>query len=438
MKSTAAADSDRTQTRVLLVDDEEDYRLVVRGLLTKAAGDDFDVEWVATGGEGLTRLASGHHDVCLLDYNLRGMTGLDVLSKASERVCAAPIILLTGQGDLGVDRGAMDAGAAAYLDKGELTAPLLERTIRYAIAQRRVTEVLRTREERLALAAQAREEGIWDWNLDTLEIYYSPGFHAVLGLEDASLRPDLEEWFSRVHPDDLDRLMANINAHMEGRAPRLDCEHRVRFKDGRYRWILARGTVARDRRRGTSRMVGSIEDVTERRAADEDIRRQAMHDELTGLLNRRQVEERLATALTEAKRYGDPLSIALCDLDGLKVLNDTRGHGAGDQALRDVGGIIRSLLREADFAGRCGGDEFCIVLPHTVSESAATCLERIRLAVEALGVDRGAGSPLNTTVSIGVAERSESTSVVARLFEAADKALYEAKRQGGNRVVVGE
>lgn len=431
--------TDRAKTRVLLIDDEPDYRLVVRGLLAKSSAASFDVEWVATGDEGINRLAAGRHDVCLLDYNLRGTTGLEVLARATAQSSPAPIILLTGQGNVSVDLSAMKAGAAGYLDKGELTAPLLERAIRYAIEQRRTFDALRTESERFQLAVGAADEGIWDWDLDNLEIYYSPQFEALLGLPPGSLRPDLEEWFGRVHPDDLDALMAGINASLEGRVPRLRCEHRVRCADDTYRWVLARGVAVRDRRRGTSRMVGSFADISDRHEEHEVLRRQASEDDLTGLLNHGRLDERLAASFAEARRYGDALAVAVTSVDELTTIGDSLSRGAADAVLRAAADAVRAGLRGTDYAGRLGENTFCIVLPHTDAESAAACMERLRKAVERSEIDVGPETnAVRATLSCGVAARTPETPSLARLLEAADRALYRAKRAGGNRVAIAD
>lgn len=168
------------------------------------------------------------------------------------------------------------------------------------------------------------------------------------------------------------------------------------------------------------------------RQADE-LRRRLSTDALTGLLNRRAFLERLGQEHDRSRRYPQPLSVLLLDVDGLKGINDRGGHAAGDAALRTIGDAIRRGLRAADTGCRFGGDEFAVMAPQADEAAALTLAERIRMLSEAARLPAG----LRVTVSVGVAcvaggERWEVASVLDR----ADRALYEAKRTGRNRVVL--
>ena len=154
-------------------------------------------------------------------------------------------------------------------------------------------------------------------------------------------------------------------------------------------------------------------------------------DALTGLLNRRYIEERLAEEINRSGRSSDPLSVLLLDVDEFKSYNDRFGHPAGDEALRMVGTILKETVRGADVAARYGGEEFAILLPETASSEAKVIAERIRSRVEQTEFPHR-----KVTVSIGVATYSDGLSNGADLISAADKALYEAKRMGRNNVQI--
>jgi diguanylate cyclase (GGDEF)-like protein len=158
-------------------------------------------------------------------------------------------------------------------------------------------------------------------------------------------------------------------------------------------------------------------------------------DAVTGLRTRRYVGELLSIEVLRASRYKTPLSVVMCDLDHFKRINDTWGHPAGDAVLAGSCKVIRETLRETDVAGRYGGEEFLLVLPHTPIDGAAAFAERVRAAIEATEFDVGADAPPAVTVSIGVAALVAGQSVEA-LIRTADEALYEAKGTGRNRVVV--
>ena len=164
------------------------------------------------------------------------------------------------------------------------------------------------------------------------------------------------------------------------------------------------------------------------------VERQALLDGLTGLANRRSVEETLRTEVARSRRFDDKLCVVMADLDDFKVVNDTYGHPVGDDALRLFAETLRATVREMDVAGRWGGEEFVLVLPGTDASGGARLAERARVALEgcALEVD---GDRVPLTASFGVAELSP-TADVRELVAAADAALYEAKRTGKNRVMV--
>ncbi|MBX3705636.1 MAG: diguanylate cyclase [Pseudomonadales bacterium] len=202
-----------------------------------------------------------------------------------------------------------------------------------------------------------------------------------------------------------------------------------------------RGTVLETGRTSTPCTVLVLRDITERRAAEDELLRvkQEMEtlahtDPLTGLSNRRYFMQRLHEEIERARRHGHPLSVALLDLDHFKIINDTFGHDAGDQVLRAVARTIFGVKRSSDVAARFGGEEFALLLPETDPAGAARVAERLREAIESLLVPRPAGAPLSVTTSIGVATLHSPEAGLDNLLIRADRALYDAKRAGRNRV----
>ena len=163
------------------------------------------------------------------------------------------------------------------------------------------------------------------------------------------------------------------------------------------------------------------------------VERQALVDGLTGLANRRQCEETLASELVRLERFGGPLALVVADLDWFKDVNDRFGHPSGDAVLREFAALVQETVRDVDLAGRWGGEEFLLILPGTDLAGGARVAERIRVALAGRIVLSSAGSPISVTASFGVAATPPATSA-AELFSAADAALYEAKRNGKNRV----
>lgn len=171
------------------------------------------------------------------------------------------------------------------------------------------------------------------------------------------------------------------------------------------------------------------------REAQRKLHELASRDGLTGVLNRRALEERLAEAFHFFQRRGPPLSLLMLDLDHFKHINDTYGHQAGDDVLRDAAKRVGQLVREYDFVGRYGGEEFMVVLPDTPADEAAQIAERIRRAVADSPIATREGGDVHATVSVGVATLGDGfAGQLKDVVEAADGALYVAKREGRNRV----
>jgi diguanylate cyclase (GGDEF)-like protein len=164
------------------------------------------------------------------------------------------------------------------------------------------------------------------------------------------------------------------------------------------------------------------------------VQRQAITDDLTGLVNRRRFSEALQAEVDRARRFRSPLAVILADLDDFKRVNDDFGHHGGDVVLRSFGDLIRSHVRDVDVPGRIGGEEFAIVLPETAAREAAIVAERMRRSLTAVSVPVGDDKTVLVTCSFGVAELvSETTG--EDLLRVADAALYQAKSEGKNRVV---
>ena len=175
-------------------------------------------------------------------------------------------------------------------------------------------------------------------------------------------------------------------------------------------------------------MVGSREDLLEE---------MALRDSLTGLFNARYLQMRLEEELAAAKRHRIPVSYVLFDIDHFKQVNDKHGHPVGDRMLQLIGRTILSKLREGETAARVGGEEFALLLPHTSDKSAAMGAERIRDVIGQTTLETDSGHKLSVTVSVGVACATDHATCSAEaIYRLADQALYQAKKQGRNMVVI--
>jgi two-component system, cell cycle response regulator len=170
-------------------------------------------------------------------------------------------------------------------------------------------------------------------------------------------------------------------------------------------------------------------------ARSQKLLRLATRDPLTGLFNRGYVDDRFAIELSRARRYGQPLTIAIIDVDRFKLLNDTHGHGAGDFVLRNIGATLRSTFRQSDTAGRYGGEEFVVIIPETDMATAEHKLESLRSFVEKTPLQLPSGQAVNLTISAGLASLPDDGTDAQDLFATADERLFQAKRAGRNRIV---
>jgi len=175
-------------------------------------------------------------------------------------------------------------------------------------------------------------------------------------------------------------------------------------------------------------------DISERKVLESELTRLAVTDPLTGAYNRRYIVEAGAREAERARRYGTPFSILVIDIDFFKSVNDTYGHAVGDTALQSFTQLCRKMLRRSDFFGRMGGEEFAVLLPQADLKRSHALAERIREGVMGMAIDTAKG-PITITASIGVAQMSGTETEFAETLGRADKALYQAKKTGRNKVV---
>ena len=426
-------------------------------------------------------------------------------------------------------------------------------------------QALRLSEERFNLAVAGSNDGIWDWNITTDAIYYSPRLSELLGYTEQPIENTVSAFVSRLHPEDVERTVDHMAAHLEDGAL-YDIEYRLKTKVGAYHWFRARGRSVRDGSGQPIRMAGSLTDITDRKHAESelfsakeraqvtlqsigdgvivtdtrglieymnpvaesltgcsiahaqglpfnslvktidekskkrapdpveivlrrdqtlsipmeiaflrpdgmeiavsesaapirdsrgeisgvvlvfrDARRerqyaaelsyQASHDALTGLINRREFEHRLGRLQSEATDGALQHALMYLDLDQFKVVNDTCGHAAGDELIRQVSALLQRRLREGDTLARLGGDEFGVLLQNCKSDNALRLAEALRRTVTEHPFIWQMRS-FSIGVSIGMVNLTNEALTLAEILSAADSACYMAKEKGRNRVQV--
>ncbi len=326
------------------------------------------------------------------------------------------------------------------VDVKEISLPLLSisliilfyaiiRLLQYRRIIEKKTHALRESEERYALAARGANDGLWDWNLQTNNVYLSPRWKSMLGYEENEIGNNPNDWFELVHPDEVENLKNVIAAHLKEPQIPIESEYRIKHKDGTYVWMLCRGLAVTGRAGKAVRMAGSQTDITARKKMEEQLIYDAFHDGLTGLPNRALFLDRLNVSFARKKRRKDYcFAVLFMDLDRFKNVNDSFGHLCGNQLLGAVAARLNTALRVGDTFARFGGDEFAILLDDIANPGYA------KLVAERIHRDLALPFDINETqvfitASIGIAvsdgyHRSED------IICDADIAMYKAKFSG--------
>ncbi|MFD1300207.1 EAL domain-containing protein [Methylobacterium marchantiae] len=297
---------------------------------------------------------------------------------------------------------------------------------------------LRVSEERLALALDSGSDGLWDADLRTGRAWFSDRAQTMLGYAPGEFGRNFRKVQSLIHPDDLPVGRHALREHLQGRISAFEAEIRVRTKEGRYIWLLARGKVVTHGSGGVPiRFVGTYIDITARKEADQRIAHLACHDALTGLPNRSVFHGRLEQMLG-SERNGRHATAVLClDLDRFKAINDTLGHLAGDALLQVVAERLSGVVGPDDIVSRLGGDEFGIILGNLdrIDEAVAIARRAIDAIAQPIKLN---GHLANIGISIGIAHAPVDGLEADPLLRHADLALYRAKAAGRNTVRVYE
>ena len=286
--------------------------------------------------------------------------------------------------------------------------------LRAALA--RAERALQESEARYELAAAAMNDGLWDWDLQTGEMFYSPRWWSLLGLE-ATISSKPGEWFERIHPLDSERVQAQLKAHLADEIPVFECEHRLLHQDGSYRWMLSRGLAVRDEAGTARRIAGSLTSIAQ----------EGVCDALTGLPNRALLLDRLRQAFEKYQR--DPtktFAVLFMDLNRFKVINDSLGHQVGDLLLIELAKRLQFCVRSADTVARLGGDEFVILLENLDGpNSVMQVIDRIgRYTATTFSLD---GHQVVSSTSIGVVMEVQHYGSTDDILRDADIAMYHAK-----------
>ena len=367
-----------------------------------------------------------------------------VLSAEGVRSVASIPVFMDGDwwGYLGFD----DCTEDRVWDDGEIDAlRLVASSLGEALRRDRHEEAVRFSEDQFRSMVEQGPAVVYIDSPDesASSMYISPQIEELLGFTPQEWYDDHELWPKVLHPDDKVRTLAENERHNETGDP-FKLEYRMFHKDGHVVWVHDEATMVRDGR-GMSRFShGVMMDISDRKRGDADVAFQAYHDELTGLPSRSMFEELLELSLARARRHEGSVAVACVDVDDFRLVNDSLGHGSGDELLKMVAHRLREATRETDLVARRGGDQFLMLIADLEREAtgdmdtavvrAEAAAQRVQQAMTApFEVD---GTEVYLSVSVGISLFPQDADDAGSLQRNADAAMYESKKAGPAGFVV--
>ena len=413
---------------ILLVEDSRTSQGPAARALEQLRGRPYNLVKAGTLAEGIDHVSRSKFAAVILDMTLRDGMGLPAFLRFQGKAGTVPIVVLIDRAyeDLGVE--ATRRGALDYLIKDEISGALLDKVLRLALERTHTVLALRASEARYRTMFESTAAGVYQATTDDRILTINPAFCTLLGYstEDEVLKLDFGTQICANFEDHLAfRRELEASGEIRGR------EMSLRQKNGDRLVVTHSARLVHDSRGAPLYFEGTIADIT---AAHKQARQwsyEASHDSLTGLLNRREMERRMQTALENAVIDRSTFAVVMIDLDGFKTVNDRFGHGAGDDFLRHVATSLREAVRAGDLIARFGGDEFLVLLERT-SEEAAMRVSQSMLKSIASNEFLWTGQSVPAKASLGVGIGSTTDTTWVSILERADAACYEAKNSGGN------
>ncbi len=433
--------AETTNPLILIVDDDAGARLLLSETLKQA---NFRVSEAENGVHALELFSKNRPDLVMLDVEMPDMDGFAVCAKLRAEYGAhnVPIVMVTGLDDTQSIHRAYEVGATDFLTK-PINWAILPHRVRYIVRMGKVVEEFRKSESRLANAQRIAKLGNWEWHIDANTLRCSEETYRIFGLRPPEVGSSYTALFNSIHPADRDAVEKALNRALFQQKP-YNIDHRIVFPNGSERFVNQQAEVMFNRNGEPVHMIGTVQDVTDRKLAEDQIRTLAYYDTLTDLPNRRMFKEYLEKVLSRARRQDELAAIFVLDLDRFKRINDTLGHSMGDLLLREVAQRLHASVRREDFiarhhgdtassnsVARLGGDEFALLLTDITSLQDAARIARRTLAVlsEPYLLDQ---QEIFITASVGITIYPHDGDNVETLLKNADTAMYHAKAEGRN------
>ena len=404
----------------------------VASALTAIRGEPYRLEVTSTLADGLARLKHGRVDAILLDLNLPDSLGITTFLRTQPKATHIPIVVLVSEADEELGTDAVGRGALDFILREQLSTQLVERVLRYATERTHTLRALKASEQRYRELFQNVTAGVFQTTADGKFMAANPALVRMLGYdsEDELLELDVARDIY-MDPDHRDNWVKTMQEVGEVR----NAELVLKRKDGSKIVVLENSRAVRDTDGQVLFYEGTLTDITASHELSQQLSYDASHDALTGLANRREFELRLQRALEMTQVTGAEHAVLFLDLDRFKSVNDTCGHAAGDELLRQLGEVLQQRVRSTDVLARLGGDEFGVLLHSCSLQDALQVAQTLLKAVRDFEFIWGTNK-FTLGVSIGVVAIGTQYKRIAQVINAADSACYAAKDAGRDRVSV--
>jgi len=414
---------------ILVVDDD----IVIRTMLMKALQKQgFDTIEAPNGAEGIELFKQHRPDLVLLDVLMPVMNGFEACQemRVIDPDRTVPVIMLTGLDDVASVDKSFDAGATDFISK-PINWSLFSQRVRYALKSREMDFELRKNRHRVSHALKVAMLGYWDWNLKTEQLSFPAGVLEMLGI-DRSQGLSLKDFINYVPEDDRDRVIHAFE-DARSRGVRFVLEHRLEGSDNKERYVYQQCDVIMGDDKKPRYVLGTIQDITALKRAEDMILHQAYHDLLTDLPNQTLFKERLTHAIKVAEHAEHQVAVVLMDIDRFQLINDSLGHDIGNELLVAFAGFLSSFVNEGDTIARISGNEFGILLESVSSiEDITQVLSNLNQALKENIFDLGSQKVI-VSLSLGISLYPEDETDAGELIQCANAAMRKAKGLGGDQ-----
>ena len=414
---------------ILVVDDDRVTRKIISSVLTKAG---YNIVEAGDGVDALNAVTKHRPEMVLMDVIMPRMDGYTACKelRTSADHQSLPVMMLTGLNDMeSIDR-AFDHGATDFITK-PINWTLLTQRVRYSLRTQAMGVALQRNQERLSQAQRIAKLGYWEVELTGGDVHCSDELLWLLGMDPGTAVNSVNDYVQMVSEDDRAAVREVIDTAVQHHQP-YELEHRIHRYDGVEITVLHQGRMVRDADGKAISLLGTIQDISERKEAEKLIEYQAFYDALTDLPNRRLFTDHVSHAISLAGQQKRLLAVLFIGLDRFKVVNDTMGHTAGDALLREMANRLRERVGDGVTVARFAADVFTVLLEGLENSSEIDSFVSALMA-EMTGTVSILGQEFYVTASAGISLFPHDGNDASELLKSADTAMFRAKEAGGHQ-----